>query len=184
MPHNRAVFDWMDENLADVLPTDEIKSYLYVGWCRVTKEWWMTTLVSNLDIEKVGLLEVFKGNFDKFKAKNPGHVEATLGSIADFAKLYSKGQWDMVYWDHGPEHAESIEMLESVTETLKEYTKVILYACPWGSCPQKEMYGNSFEKHSVPIYEKHFLNMGMEVKTFGEVDTRAAGEIVAWWIKE
>lgn len=183
MPHTKAVFDWLDENTSSILPVNEIKTYLYVGWCKVTKDWWMTTFVDNIGAEKIGLLEAFEGNFKEFGNRNPGHVEATCGNIKDFEKLYAKDQWDLVYWDHGPEHAESFEMLEDVTTILKKNVKMILYACPWGDCPQEKLYGNDLEKHSVSVYEKHFTDMGMEVKTFGKVDTHAAGELVAWWIK-
>ena len=177
MPHNKIAFDWLESKVDLFKPTS---SMLYVGWRSRSSMWWLDSFAPSIDCSCVGLVEAHKGNFLQFNREIRSKY---LGRIEEVVKEFEVGEWDLLFWDHGPEHAESETSLITATIEFKSIFNKILYACPWGHC-SNDASGNPHEKHGVTIYEETFKKMGLNVITFNKPDSNAKGELIAWWERE
>lgn len=179
MPHNKVAFDWLEENVDLFVPTE---SMLYVGWRPRSKDWWYTFFGPAIGTKRIGLIEAFEGNFSAFCVDG---VEKFLGDVRKIDEAFERDEWDMVFWDHGPEHAGDENDLRDATILLQDWTSIVLYACPWGTCPQGASNGNKYEEHGVSVYPEFLEGLGMTTKTFGNGPDRGANsEIVAWWKRD
>jgi len=178
MPHNKVAFDWMDENWQIFKPMDSIVN---VGWRKGSDTIWVDRFGPKCGATKFGLIEIFKENYQLFSHDK---VIAYHADLADFETVCANENWHTVFWDHGPEHAQSEEQLVEITKMLKRNVQQIIYACPWGHCPQNASYGNKYEEHAVTFLESTVELLEMDsYKTFNYVNTHASGEIISWWKK-
>jgi len=187
MPHVGQAFDWFNNNF-DVFKHLNLKSMLYVGWTTSTKNWWCTTFPDALGIEKIGLIDIFSPNLEKSKKDHTVSQrvsEYILGNVCELDSILEKGKYDLIFWDHGPEHAPEDGITESLNH-LKEYAgKCVITACPWGHFPQGKIGGNEWEIHRFDVLPEHFAPAGYQVVTINTINnTSPCGELIAYYIKE
>jgi len=111
---------------------------------------------------KAGLLE--KGWFDNI----------FIGDICDGLP----GEYDLVFWCHGPEHVEYSKLMELLSE-LPKWAPNVWMACPWGVSKQGVLNDNVYEKHVSYLVPEDFENLGYEVSVSGRRN-RKGSNIVAW----
>ena len=173
MPHNKITFEWLEHN-SDIF--SGFRSMLYVGWRLESSFWWMDKFGPMIGIERYGLVEAHLPNFKLF----PRDIPKYNSRIED---MKFDGDWDMLFWDHGPEHSNDMSTLTEAMEKFKSKFDVILCTFPWGKCPN-DNDGNPYEVHNTTIYEEDVIMMGMEYFTFNVKDMGPLGEIVSWWKRE
>lgn len=198
MPHTRRVFDWFDSN-TELFRKRNPQSMLYIGWRRDCKPWWHDTFGMNLgvigkkdptsdsSIFKSKVLEIFEPNYNDLDQEvwaGRYEVNPVLGDVRRIDQIWPETSFDIVFWDHGPEHV-SAEELKETTEKLKKIAKQhLIYCCPWGSWPQDAEGGNEAERHELAVTEQMFKDMGLTTFTFsknGHPDQENEGEIVGLW---
>ena len=183
MPHVGQAFDWFEDNW-DIFKPLEIKSMLYVGLTNSTKEWWKNEFCDALGIETVAIIDIFGPNCVCARRRYPD-IEVIQGDVTKIGNHIKREQYDLIFWDHGPEHAEE-SVLTHALDQLKEYAgKCVITACPWGNFPQKAIYGNAHEEHKFDVFPSHFEPSGYTVVTINTVDVTApCGELISYWIRE
>lgn len=186
MPHTKAAFDLMDSLTpawADLQP----RSMLYVGWRHDCHPWWYKSFAPALGINELTILEVHGPNVSDAEQRDwQGQfglkTRVIQGNVLNPARYYRRHSYDIIFWDHGPEHVTKAE-LEGITPFLKEFrNKLLIYCCPWGHWPQEPTDGNEHERHSWDVQVKDMEDVGMlKVFTVGKPGQDNGGEIVATW---
>ena len=164
MPHVGQAFQWFKANY-DLFKPLNLKSMLYVGWTASTKHWWCEEFPEKLGIETIGLIDIFKPNLDKARG-NPvvkqKVSEFILGDVCKVDTLIEDGKYDLIFWDHGPEHAPEESLTEALETLKKSAAKCVITACPWGHFPQGKIGGNVHEIHQFDVLPDHFEPAGYE----------------------
>lgn len=187
MPHTKAAFDQLDNLTPTFRENAKPKSLLYIGWRHDCKRWWYDTFAKQLGITDVGVLEIFEKNFGDLDHRvwcGEYDLKLYLGDATkiDQTKIHP-GQYDIIFWDHGPEHV-SKEAFQAVTPLLTQYAgKMLLYCCPWGDWPQGEEDGNKFEVHQWSPTVQDFLDVGLTVVSTGESGQAGEGELIGFSFK-
>jgi len=180
MPHVTEAFQEMEKLVAELSPIS-VQTFLYIGWRNDTHSWWYKWLVTNIKPVDVQVLEIDENNVKRLLQIKEIFPLLTEVHRHDVRKIKEMGRrWDVVFWDHGPEHIHLGELLET-TEQLKSVTNNILfYACPWGSWPQGEKPDDP-ETHKFDATPEMFSDMGMSVRTVGTSGQMNCGEILSYW---
>lgn len=184
MPHTKRVFDALEANTPWLKKrAGEPKSLLYIGWRKDCKPWWHDTFCPLMGIEKIGVLEVFPKNHADLEQEvwsGRYNVTPVLGDARRIDQVIKKNEYDVIFWDHGPEHVTA-EELRKVTPLLREYAaKLVLYCCPWGDWPQGAEDNNDHEIHRNAVTTEQLTQLGMWVKEFAEPGQRGEGELLAF----
>lgn len=183
MPHVKDAFDLIDR-LTPNWAVFQPRTMLYVGWRHDCHPWWHRTLAPALGIEKVTLLEVFPPNVSDAEEKIwNGYFKVPTnviqGNILEPTRYFNKGEFDVIYWDHGPEHVTKAQF-DVITPILQNMrNKLLLYSCPWGDWPQGAEGKNEHERHLWSVDVKDMQDLGMSVYTVGKPGQQNLGEIVA-----
>lgn len=181
MPHVQRAFQYFNDSLIEELAELSPQSFLYVGWRQGTNQWWKDHFVDRLRISRVGILDIFEPNYRKACSAFP-QTNVMLGDVREIEKHVFKGEYDIIYWDHGPEHVSSTDLAEC-TPRLYDYAgKALVYSCPWGHWPQGAEDGNVNEIH-YDVDDVMLERLGMKLRKLGAPGQNSNGEIVAWWKK-
>lgn len=179
MPHVTEAFQWFQSNWR-IFDSLEAKSMLYVGWTRPTKAWWKDEFCDKLGITSRSIIDIFPANAQAARQtfSDIGVIEGDIAKLGDYVQ---KGEYDVIFWDHGPEHADE-DKLPEILNLMKEYAaKLVVCACPWGSFPQSAIYGNVWEEHRFNVMPEHFGDMQVvKINTVHQSDP--CGELIAYWI--
>lgn len=182
MPHVWQAFEWLENNFELF---SEYKSMIYVGHRHDTKMWWIDKFCKSLlKIEKIAVLEIFQKNFENAISRlATQNVLVILGDIKKFDEYFKKDEYDIVFWDEGPEHVEE-EELKPIMQKIKDNCKCAIFSVPWGKWPQKAEGENDAEEHRYDAMPEHFTNLGMTVQTFNSPDATNSGAMIAYWRKK
>lgn len=181
MPHTKRAFDLVESLVPGVLErTGPLRSLLYVGWRHDTSPWWIERFAPSIGAERVGVLEGFEKNVQDLGRRGL-KVDHVIHANVLAEGVVVPGEWDIVFWDHGPEHV-TIDELRAVTPKLMSACRVLLYACPWGDWPQGANDGNTLEVHRCQPTPDDFRAMGMEAH--GLVCPGPNGEVVALHVED
>jgi hypothetical protein len=182
MPHTKRVFDYFESEVIPLLQKAGCKSMLYIGWRHDCKPWWHDYMAKQLG-GPLGVLEIFPKNISDLEHEvwNERYDVASIiaGDARDPGSALVKNYWDLIFWDHGPEHV-TWDDLQAATPKLYDYAgKALLYCCPWGEWPQDAEDGNQHEVHRNYVTKEQISSLGMTIKTFGEPGSKGEGELVA-----
>ncbi len=182
MPHTKAAFSVV-ESMIPTIRASQPKSLLYIGWRHDASPWWYDIFCKHLGVERVAVLEIYQPNFSDFSAavKTGRYVaKPILGDARKLSEIVGKGEYDVIFWDHGPEHV-SFDDLQKATPMLHEMAgKLLLYACPWGEWKQEAEGGNLDEEHKNYVTVDQLVGLGMTVQTTGESGQEKEGEIISF----
>lgn len=185
MPHLKAAFDLIDGMTSTIKEMYRPKSLLYVGWRHDCHPWWYKKFCPELGIEKIGILEIHPPNKQDADAKAWEGIfgvetKVMLGDVLEFEKHISVGEYDVIFWDHGPEHV-TLEQLRDVTPRLTLSSKLLVYACPWGKWVQGPEGGNIHEEHKSYIEPEDLADLKMTVSCVGSSGQNPGleGELIA-----
>ncbi|MHB8407964.1 MAG: hypothetical protein ACYDHY_07760 [Acidiferrobacterales bacterium] len=181
MPHTKRMFDLAEEQFLPRIQELGIRSLLYIGWRHDAKRWWHDTLGKGLT---KGVLEIFPPNADLLEQEVWAEKYDCRVIVGDARAPESVGDWDLIFWDHGPEHV-TWEDLQGATLKLKDRARVgLLYCCPWGHWPQGSEDGNGAEQHLFDVTPEHMRALGAaQVWQTGGPDQKNEGEILAFLAK-
>lgn len=184
MPHVKPAYDFLEKVAPIWRDALAPKSLLYIGWRYDGRPWWYDKFGPALGIEKFGVLEIFPKNLADFELQVWAGRYDAQGFLGDARKIEEvPGDWDVIYWDHGPEHV-SYEDLNACTPKLHaRANKLLLYSVPWGEWPQGMEDGNEHEVHRNSVYSEQLKDLGMEVVSFGGPSQQMEGELAAWKFK-
>jgi hypothetical protein len=154
---------------------------LYIGWRHDCSPWWHDHMGKELG-GPLGVLEIFPKNLDDLEREiwlgryNVASIIA--GDARDPASHIRKGYWDVIFWDHGPEHV-TLEDLKIATPRLIDHAgKALVYCCPWGDWPQGEEDGNCHEVHRNSVTVEQLDSLGLFVTSFARAGQQNEGELV------
>jgi hypothetical protein len=179
MPHTKRVFEYFETYVIPFLKQNDCRSMLYVGWRHDCKPWWHDYMAKQLG-GSLGVLEIFPKNVDDLERQVWSGRYDVVSIIPGDARdpRLTDGMWDVIFWDHGPEHV-TFEELQTATPRLFGYVrKVLVYCCPWGDWPQGAEDGNEHEVHRNAVTTNHLTALGMRVTTFGAEGQENEGELV------
>lgn len=184
MPHTKVAFDALESSAGLFKKWGrQPKSLLYVGWRYDCKPWWHDTYCPMLGIEKIGVLEVFPKNHSDLEQQvwsGRYNVQPILGNVMNIGSHVKPKEWDIIFWDHGPEHVTR-DQLDQVTPVLMETAgSLLLYCCPWGDWPQGAEDGNEHEIHRNAVSKEQLVNLGLTVSTFGKPGQANEGELIGF----
>jgi hypothetical protein len=189
MPHVKEAFDSIDRNTNLIKSlVNNPKTFLYIGWRSDCKPWWYDKFCKDLGINDITVIEIFEPNYrDLVNNVKSGRydVKTIFGDATKLANytrtdLFKDNSFDIVYWDHGPEHI-NLNELESATNNLMSITnKMLLYSCPWGVWEQGADGGNVNEEHKAHLTEDDLLKLDMNVITVGGPGQANKGELIAF----
>ena len=185
--------------LKDSIPSLlEGKTILYVG-AKVKKRWPKGLEFLDIFYEAgftIDVLEIFQQNVIALRRMNkegrkfinrpipPGMFRRIyLGSVVDVDEKIKDKTYDVVMFNHGPEHLRSHEVIPTLAKLEKITDGVLIIGCPWGIYRQGSVHGNDHETHLSYLYPEMFIKLGFEVRTMGEKDVKKS-HILAWKQKE
>lgn len=185
MPHTKAAFDVLEGMIPlfkEILgPSPKA---LYVGWRHDCKPWWHDTFFKGLGTSRIGVVEVFPKNMAELEQLVwAGRYEVDdmyLDDVRNIDLSIDPGQYDLIFWDHGPEHVDERDIALLIDKLDWLAGKAVLFACPWGEWPQGMEDGNEHEVHRSTIYPETLTRHGMKVVTTGEPGQAGGGEIIAY----
>lgn len=188
MPHTKRAFDALENMIPEILRrTGGIESLLYVGWRHDCKPWWYDTFAQRLGVTEIAVLEIFPPNVSALEQKiwegryNISRVYE--GDVRNLSTLLGKNEYDLIFWDHGPEHVDC-GSLGAITWDLQVLTKkAVIYSCPWGDWPQGIEDGNEHEVHRNSIEPEHLEDMQMSVISTGTAGQVGEGELLGFYFK-
>lgn len=187
MPHTQPAFDVLDRNIVSISERCAPISLLYVGWRRDCKPWWYDKFCHDLGVKKVGVLEIFPRNHAELEQQvwsGRYDVEPILGDVRSIRKHVEPGEYDVIFWDHGPEHVTRKELIDTTTDLCLMAKRLVIYCCPWGEWPQGAEDGNDHEVHEHAVYPEQLQELGMTVITTGSPDQIGEGELIAFHFVE
>lgn len=183
MPHTKPAFEFLDNFSPIIKAQCKPTSMLYVGWRHDGRPWWYDQFGPSLGITRYGILEIFPKNHSDFELlvwAGRYKSEAILGDVRKIDQLVIPGEWDIIFWDHGPEHVTWEDLRETTPRIFGVCGKMLLYACPWGAWPQGMEDGNEHEVHRNFVTEEQFQELGLTTRTFGGPSQALEGELVGW----
>lgn len=125
----------------------------------------------------ITVLEVWQPNLEKL-ATDERITNLVLGDVREAYNIFA-GNFDYVFWWHGPEHLKEAEIYQALVDLESKTNRLIALACPYGIYYQGAHEGNPYVTHQSTLYPMFFRGLGYSVKTDGEQDI-AGSEIVAW----
>jgi hypothetical protein len=137
-------------------------------------------------------MEIFGPNFNDLKVfaekgllSEVQEYELIHGDVRLIKQFVQPGRFDIIFWDHGPEHV-TLDELKATTPLLYDLAgRLVIYCCPWGKWPQGPAGENMTEEHKIDVTPEHLTDLGMNVVKFGEVDQEREGELVGFrFVKE
>lgn len=172
MPTVRGAFDYLTENCLEIFGPCE--SMLYVGHRHDTHPWWHQTFAKLLGVKRLAVIDINKGNLD-----SAAHITKELYH-GDIRTSPHVNNFDMVFWDEGPEHLPKDEAV-AVCEVLSFLNTHVLISCPWGYQPQGTGPDDIEFHHWGPMPEDfETLEPRWTVKTFGTMFPGGHGNLIAW----
>ena len=135
---------------------EDSKTILMIGWRSDSDS---TFVKHMLDREKVPtIIEIFPKNLESV----PTGITATCADIRDYKvdKTY-----DMLLWQHGPEHVTKLDIMKFFKEYGKMFKYIILES-PNGPTQQGPMYGNPYEEHISSWTPTDYTDLGFEYITY------------------
>lgn len=182
MPHVGKAFTWFEENIEEIGTSE---SLLYVGVRHDMRSWWHDTLCRRLGAKRVGVIEIFSPNVADFERKQwLGEYDLVnqiiKGDVRQVDKYVSPGEYDTIFFDHGPEHLEEKDLRETIEKMKNIFSKIICCG-PWGPWPQGPEDGNSHEAHVCVLDEELFRSMGFTSVTINGWGVENEGEIISYW---
>ena len=178
MPHTQRAFEYMERDVTADLAVLAPESLLYVGWRRGCSSWWDDTFRASLRIPqgRSAVIEIYEDNYRDALRMVP--MKVIHGDAREIERHVFPGEFDVIFWDHGPEHVPSSD-LELCTKKLITFAgKALVYCCPWGRWPQGPEGGNVYETH-YEVDDGMLVNLGMRVRRFGAPGQERNGELVA-----
>lgn len=178
MPHTQRAVDWFTENSGIFTGVD---SMLYVGFRSDSPTWWIDTFGRKmLGTRRFGVVEIFEKNCELVRGKF-NDIECFHADVRCLDDTIVGMSWDMIFWDHGPEHVSTVDLIAVTPSLMVAARKWLLYCCPWGVWPQGALYDNEHERH-YPVYPETFEGLGMTTVRLGTVDQSSAqpGELIAY----
>lgn len=186
MPHVKPAFNFLEAKALEFKELVKPFSMLYIGWRYDGSPWWYDKFGPSMGVVKFGVLEIFPKNVADLEQKvwdGRYNADVIQGDARKITEFVVPGQWDIIYWDHGPEHV-SWEDLKACTPLLiLAAGKMLLYSAPWGHWPQGEEDGNEHEVHKNSVTISQFAELGLEYEVFGGPSQKQEGEICGWKIK-
>jgi hypothetical protein len=183
MPHTQAMFDKIESlssELREGLPPDP--SFLYVGWRHDTKPWWHDRLAKELlGAKEIGVLEIHPRNCSDLEtqvwAGRYSDVQVYLGDV----RRYIGRKWDVIFWDHGPEHCPPEDLPGAIENLLFPCQRLLMLCGPWGEWPQGAEDGNEHEEHRTVLVPDLVRSLAFDnVVTTGKAGQPGEGEIFSW----
>ena len=185
--------------LKDSIPSLlEGKTILYIG-AKVKKRWPKGIEFLDLFYEagfEIDILEIFQQNVQALRRMNkegrkfinreikPGMFRRIyLGSAAWVDDIIKDKKYDVVMFNHGPEHLRSHQVISTLEKLEKITSGFLIIGCPWGIYKQGPVHGNDHETHLSYLYPEMFKKLGFEVRTMGEKDVKKS-HVLAWKTKE
>lgn len=156
------------------------KTMLYVGWRADCKPWWHDYMAERLGKDRVDVLEVFGGNVADMEREIWAGRYRVSQVIHGDARYDGVIPYDVIFWDHGPEHVTYDDLKVATKNLLESASKALVYCCPWGDWPQGPEGGNVHEIHANSVTPEQLIGLGMNVVTFGQSGQQNEGELVAW----
>ena len=120
---------------------------------------------------RVTVIEVFKKNVKELeKIEHPNLTVAQMD--VEFFPVVDKPIYDIVFWWHGPEHAED----PAFTIAKLEYAAgvAVVMGCPWGHVKQRVILGNPWEEHKSLLGHQFFEDQGYETECLGNKDEKGS----------
>lgn len=182
MPHTGRVFDHFNQGLTVELKKFSPQSMLYVGWRSDCASWWNNQFSQELGIQKIGIIEIYAPNFEGARNRFPSY-DVIHGDVREIEKYTTKGQYDMIFWDHGPEHVSKDDLVACTPKLFDHSGKILLYCCPWGNWPQGAEGGNTNEIH-YDVDKETLTDLGMTVIPFGSPGQSSGGELIAYKVHQ
>jgi hypothetical protein len=173
MPTVQSAFDYLTENCLQIF--GPCTSLLYVGHRGDTHPWWYQTFAKNLGVTRIAVIDIDRGNLG-----SAGHITNEL-YCGDIRQSDAPKDFDLVFWDEGPEHLPKNESL-AICQHLAERNSRVLISCPWGYQPQGSGPTDIEFHHWGPLPED-FESIGWTAHTFGTVFTESGsghGNLIAW----
>lgn len=187
MPHVKPAFEFLDAHANEFKELVKPLSLLYIGWRHDGSPWWYDKFGPAMGVTKFGVLEIFPKNVADLEMKvwdgryNVAVIEGDARKIAAFVK---PGEWDVIYWDHGPEHVTWEDLKECTPKLFDVAGKMLLYSAPWGDWPQGMEDGNEHEVHRNSLTLEQFQELGFyNTACFGGPSQTLEGELCGWMIK-
>lgn len=186
MPHVKPAFDFLESKAPEFKEKLQPRSLLYVGWRHDAKPWWYDSFGPALGIQKFGILEVFPKNHSDFEQlvwSGRYSADAILGDVRRIDSLVKPREWDIIFWDHGPEHVTWEDLQACTPKIFSMCGKMLLYSAPWGEWPQGIEDNNEHEVHRNSVTVEQFKELGLETTTFGGPSQGLEGELCGWKLK-
>ncbi len=187
MPHVKPAFEFLEEKASEFNLSVKPASMLYIGWRHDGSPWWYDKFGPKMGVVKYGVLEIFPKNISDLEAKvwegryDVTAIEGDARSIGSFVK---PGEWDIIYWDHGPEHVTWEDLKMCTPSLFAAAGKMLLYSAPWGDWPQGMEDGNEHEVHRNAVSLEQLQELGFtNVVCFGATGQANEGELCSWMIK-
>lgn len=177
MPHTARAFQHMNTEVIPEIKAMNPESLLYVGWRRDTNSWWDSHFRVEIGVpqSRSAVIEIFDDNYRAASSVLGRHV--FHGDIREIEKHVFPGEFDIIFWDHGPEHVSN-EDLEACTPKLFSFAgKALIYCCPWGLWPQGVEGGNVNEVH-YEVGDDTLRRLGMKVTPLGGPGQDRNGELI------
>jgi hypothetical protein len=176
------MFDHFEQSVIPLLKRNGIRSMLYVGWRRDCKPWWHDHMAKELGVTDLGVLEIFPKNVADLEQQVwAGRYDCRViqGDARDPKKSIGLNDWDLIFWDHGPEHVTAEDLKVATEELFRCCRKALLYCCPWGDWPQGEEDGNVHEVHRNAVTKEQLFDLGFTLFSTGAEGQQGEGELVA-----
>ena len=155
------------------------KSILYVG-ANPTRQQFLKDFEES-GYKRIVILEAFSKNIKFLKEKferESRHHDWINDDVRNIEKL-QLSNFDVVFFWHGIEHLPEKD-IEPTLKKLEAITKhLIVIGTPWGSYPQHDKYGNTYEIHQTIIYPPMLKQYGYKTETLGKKDDYGSN-ITAW----
>ncbi len=164
------------KNLPELFST-KYQSVLYVGANQRRQHF--VDQFEKVPYEKIVILEVFKDNYEFLKTKFSDRTifDIINGDVRNIDKIL-ENTFDIIFYWHGIEHLKQAE-IEPTLKKIEKMAKVVILGVPYGKYEQGPEYGNPFEEHLSTIYPSYLENLGYNVDTLGEPDTKGSN-VMAW----
>lgn len=129
---------------------EKSKTILMVGWRYDSDASFVDFMIDQG--KNVTIVEIYEPNTKNVRSEVEIHC-------ADILNFNIEKQYDMLLWQHGPEHVFKSEALDFV-DRVKGKFKHIVFETPYGHNPQGEMYGNIYETHVSEWEESDYIKLG------------------------
>jgi hypothetical protein len=172
MPTVQSAFDYLTERGSEIF--GQCESMLYVGHRSDTHPWWHQVFAKKLGVTRIAVIDIDKSNLE-----SAGHITKELYR-GDIRQDDAPRDFDIVFWDEGPEHLPKEVSLE-VCKHLSEIHRRVLISCPWGYQPQGSG-PNDIEFHHWGPMPEDFQAIGWVAHTFGKMfnTVDGHGNLIAW----